>query len=249
MNMPPGDAPGITVIVPAYNEAEALPETIADIDAFFRTRPDLPCDIIICDDGSTDATPAVCADLAARYPAVRVRRAERNGGMGAAIKLGLAAAAREYLYVHPADNQFAITCCGAMLDTIGDADLVIGSRPVKDESYSPLRTFLSDFQYTLVRVLLGVDLQYHVGLNLYRHRIFATVRPVFNSCVLNVEIVVKARLQRYALRSLLVDVRPRRHGTSRQMLTRNFLRTFADFLLMFVYLTLWRATGHARRRV
>jgi len=81
-------SPDVTVIVPAYNAARWLPEAIGSVRA-----QDVPAAIVVVDDGSTDDTPRVLADLAGdpanRLTAVRIA----NGGPAVARNRGLAEAA------------------------------------------------------------------------------------------------------------------------------------------------------------
>src|SRR6185369_16355696 len=79
--------PSISVIVPAYNEALNLPGVIAEIAtelaAFGR-----PYEIVIVDDGSTDATLEVCLRLEHTVDRVRVVRHNTNRGLGGVYRTG-----------------------------------------------------------------------------------------------------------------------------------------------------------------
>ena len=89
--------PSYSVIIPAYNAAAFLRETIASVRA--QTHP--AAEIIVVDDGSTDDTLAVLAET----PHVRVIHQE-NRGPGAATNAGIAAAQSEYLAFLDADDQW-----------------------------------------------------------------------------------------------------------------------------------------------
>lgn len=83
---------GVSVIIPAYNEADRIGETV-------RAARELGDEVIVIDDGSTDTT----AEVARQAGADKVIRADRNGGKGAALNLGCAAANREILLLLDAD--------------------------------------------------------------------------------------------------------------------------------------------------
>ena len=75
-----------TVIVPTYNRAALL---VPALESLLRQRNDADLDILVVDDGSEDATPAVLADLGRKHTEIRVVRRE-NGGVTAARNTGLA---------------------------------------------------------------------------------------------------------------------------------------------------------------
>ncbi|MDZ4767109.1 MAG: glycosyltransferase family A protein, partial [Chloroflexota bacterium] len=90
--------PLISVIIPAHNAAIFLPDAIASL----RAQRDLTFDILIIDDGSTDATPAVAATLG---DDVRVIQTPKIGP-GAARNRGIAAARGDYIALLDADDLF-----------------------------------------------------------------------------------------------------------------------------------------------
>lgn len=92
---PPADAPRVSVVVASYNGATTLP---ACLDSLAQLNyPDY--EVILVDDGSTDATAAI----AARYPAVRYLRHETNQGLSTARNTGIAAADGEIVAFTDAD--------------------------------------------------------------------------------------------------------------------------------------------------
>jgi glycosyltransferase involved in cell wall biosynthesis len=91
--------PVFSVIIPAYNYAEYLPSAIASVLAQGVDSPDL--EIIVVDDGSTDATPGVAA--AFKHPEITYIRQE-NAGLASARNAGLAIAKGEYVVFLDADD-------------------------------------------------------------------------------------------------------------------------------------------------
>ena len=116
----------ISVVIPAYNEAETLPELVNRVRA--AAFGDLHWEIIIVDDGSTDGTAEVCATLSGQVD--RVLRHERNRGKGAALRTGFAAATGEVVIVQDADLEYDPREYPRLLAPIleGRADVVLGSR-------------------------------------------------------------------------------------------------------------------------
>ena len=129
------DSKPVAVIIPAYNEAENLPETLSRIP-----RGNLPnLQVIVVDDGSTDAT----AELARREGADLVISHSRNRGLGAALRTGLSAArsvdARAAVYID-ADGEYPPEQIPDLLAPIeeGKADYVLGSRYIGTRERQPL---------------------------------------------------------------------------------------------------------------
>ena len=119
------DTKPLAVIIPAHNEAENLPETLASIP-----RDSIPnAHVIVVDDGSTDDT----SEVAVRCGADSVIRHPRNRGLGAALRTGMAAAremdARAAVYID-ADGEYSPAQIPDLLEPVlnGEADYVLGSR-------------------------------------------------------------------------------------------------------------------------
>ena len=122
--MPPVEEMPLVIVIPAKNEAQNLPSTLAAIP-----RDRLPgVRVVVVDDGSTDATGDV-----ARAHGAEVIRHERNRGLGAALRTGLEAArrmnARAAVYID-ADGEYDAGEIPLLLEPIerGRADYVLGSR-------------------------------------------------------------------------------------------------------------------------
>ena len=124
----------MAVIIPAHNEAENLPETLAQIPGHQLSN----LRVILVDDGSTDGT----ADVARKHGVDLVVRHPSNRGLGAALRTGLAAArdldARAAVYID-ADGEYPPSQIPDLLAPIeaGEADYVLGSRylgSVKDQA-------------------------------------------------------------------------------------------------------------------
>lgn len=99
------DGPALSVVLPACNEAENLPRTLAEVAAAID-RLDAQAEIVVVDDGSRDGTDAVLAGLAGREDRLRVVRHARNRGYGAALRSGIAASRGAWVAVMDADGQF-----------------------------------------------------------------------------------------------------------------------------------------------
>ena len=113
----------VSIVIPAYNEARRLPTTLDGWRAFLAQQA-YASEVIVVDDGSTDATSGVAAESDAR-----VIRLERNQGKGAAVRAGMLAADGQVIAYADADMNVAPSYLTAALEYLeSGADLVIGRR-------------------------------------------------------------------------------------------------------------------------
>lgn len=129
----------LSIVIPAYNEENGI---IAIIERVLSVRPKLPevgidsLELIVVDDGSRDKT----AEIVSRNSEVRLIRHAKNGGYGAALKTGFAAATGEWIGFLDADGTYPPEYFPALFKaaTEKNADIVIGSRMAGAKSEMPL---------------------------------------------------------------------------------------------------------------
>lgn len=121
------DAPLLSIVVPAYNEEQRLPETLAQILAYLAQRCP-QAELLVADDGSTDATAAIVEALAAQQPMLRLLRLDHRG-KGFAVRAGALAAEGAAVLLCDADLAVPIEEWERLAEKLGQGyDLAIGSR-------------------------------------------------------------------------------------------------------------------------
>ena len=141
------------VVIPTYNEAE----NIADILHGLKL---LDCDVLVIDDGSPDGTAQIVRNLG-----IEVIEREGKQGLGSAYRAGFSIALdRGYTYViqMDADGSHQIKDLEKMMEWIGNADVLIGSRWVKDgqiANWSKFREYLSKSANTYANLLLSLGVK------------------------------------------------------------------------------------------
>jgi glycosyltransferase involved in cell wall biosynthesis len=143
----------LTVIVPAFNEAAHIRQTLIVVtEAAKRLLDDY--EIIVVDDGSTDGTGDIAEQFARQHPKVRVKRQTVNRGVGAAYFYGLSEARFPFLSLVPGDNVFTAAAVENVFAAVGSAPLVISYRN-NMAVRRPLRRVLSILCTLLMRVITG----------------------------------------------------------------------------------------------
>ena len=192
-------------------------------DAGRRTH--LRFEVIVVDDGSTDATPAVAAEAAARFDGVRVVSHVRTRGYGAALRTGLAAARLPYVLLVDGELDVEPAELGRFVAHAGEADLLVGYR-VDGHGRSILR-WPSRVRSRLARVLFGLPVRDpDCPVKLIRRDVLAGVELSSENATLGTELVARCLRAGVSVRELAVATRrrgavrgrERRYGTVRELL-------------------------------
>jgi dolichyl-phosphate beta-glucosyltransferase len=138
-----------SIIIPAHNEALRILPYLRSITSYMQSRGQ-PYEVLVVDDGSTDATASVVETLAATAPEIRLLRAPLRQGKGAAVRRGMQAAVGHLQLFTDADGATPIQELARLEEAVArGADLAIGSRT--------LASRLPDYtvQARLYRTMLG----------------------------------------------------------------------------------------------
>ena len=120
--------PYLSIIIPAYNEADRIPSTLVDMDRRLADV-DYSYEIIVVNDGSTDNTAAIVRNMAKMVRNLKLVDAPANGGKGVAVRRGMLLAAGTIRLFADADNSTSVDQFAAMMPLFKEgAGVVIGSR-------------------------------------------------------------------------------------------------------------------------
>jgi dolichyl-phosphate beta-glucosyltransferase len=145
----------VSVVVPAYNEAERIGPTLQRIVDFFSTQS-IPLELVVVDDGSSDQTVAVVEGL--RLPGVVVMSYGGNRGKGYAVHYGVTHARGDWVLFADADNSTPIEEFSKLWNERDRYQVIIGSRYLAESNIvikqNKLRVFISRSGSMLTRFLL-----------------------------------------------------------------------------------------------
>jgi dolichol-phosphate mannosyltransferase len=225
----------ISILLPAYNEADNLGPVIDEIAAAV-TALGRSFEIIVVDDGSTDDTPSVVAELSARHPSLVGLRMRRNLGKSAALAAGFTEVTGRIVVLMDADGQDDPNELGRMLDAIdGGLDLVTGRRSVRQDRFVKRHT--SRLFNRTTSWVTGVDgRDFNCGFKVMRREVADSLRLYGE---LHRYIPVLAHWEGFRVGEVDVEHRTRLHGASKfgsnrfwrgclDLLTVRFLTSYAN---------------------
>lgn len=224
----------LTVAMPAYGEVGNLEHVIGELLSALRPS-EVPFEILVVDDGSTDGTAELADRLSAATPEVRVIHHDRNRGIGAGWRTCASASRGDWVFLQPADGQLSPTAALHFYQVRGDADVVVG---IRRRWQRPAHRGLLTLGYQLAAwTLLGVRLGGDYGAcflfrgDLIRH--FPTAAGDRGTAVL-AEWLYLAMRRGVTLVGEPVEILPRRSGISKTGRVDDTIGTLADLVRVAV---------------
>ncbi|MCZ6599057.1 MAG: glycosyltransferase family 2 protein [Planctomycetota bacterium] len=168
---------GVTIIVPAYNEEKGICGVVERLSALDLG---VPTEILVVDDGSTDATTQRLRELEPSVPGLRVIRQEVNRGYGAALKIGFARAVHEVIVITDADGTYPEDRIVDLIACVDDgADMAVGARRGEDVHIPLVRRPAKALLGLLASYLAGERIpDLNSGLRAFRRGFVQTYRPI-----------------------------------------------------------------------
>src|SRR5262245_40504038 len=204
---------GLTVLLPAYNEADAIAHTVRSAVAALDELA-IDYEVLVVDDGSTDETAALAAAEARVVPRVRVVSLGRNAGYGAALRRGLQEARFDRVAFTDAHGQFDLREMSRLLPRAKDFDVVCGYAIDRQDHWT--RKFYSRGYNLLVRVLLGTRVRdCDCALKILRRDQMLALGLESEDFFINAELLTRSRLAGHTVTEVGVSHLPRVRGQSK----------------------------------
>ena len=182
----------LSVVIPVYNEAATIAELISRVHAV-----EVPKQIIVVDDGSTDGTREVLEGLKGHYENMQVLRQPRNRGKGAALRLGFQHATGDFVLVQDADLEYDPAEYPVLLKPLieGKADVVYGSRFLTTKQHRVLFFWHSVGNHLLTLIsnmLTNLNLtDMETGFKVFRRDVIQSIKLEQNRFGFEPEVTVK----------------------------------------------------------
>jgi dolichyl-phosphate beta-glucosyltransferase len=232
----------LTVVVPAYNEERRLPALLTaferDLDEIAERSRMRVVEVLVVDDGSSDATAEIVRSFDGLPGRLRLIRHRANRGKGAAVRAGMLAARGERALMTDADMSTPLEDIVSLAEALDNGcDIAMGSRGLPDSRvllHQPaVRELMGKAFNVLLRLVTGIpwrDTQ--CGFKLFR---LSTARGLFEAqrvegFAFDAEICVRARRTGLAVRE--VPVRWSNNPETHVSLVRSSLRMALDLVLV-----------------
>lgn len=164
---------GISIIIPAHNEAAIIKKTVTDFSRSFSDA-----EIIVVDDGSDDGTYEKVKSI--RSKKIKILRLQKRSGKGAAVMKGVEIASKDLIAFADADGAFDANSLKKLLQNLNGYDCVIASkwkgRKFSEVEGSAAKKLFGRFWNLLSKILLGLEFEdTQAGLKLFRSAAIKTI--------------------------------------------------------------------------
>jgi glycosyltransferase involved in cell wall biosynthesis len=198
----------VSVLVPAKDEAENLPEFVRQCAEALEPQP-FACEVVVIDDGSADGTADLLQDLGREHGFLRVVTHRTSRGIADALKSGSEVARGHIFVFYPADLQFLPAEIPSLVEPIrsGEVDMVTGTKQGQYE-----KALVSGIYNRMCRWLFGVKVTDLNAVKAYRREVMEVVptRPDWHRFMVPI-----AAADGFRLTERPVTVHPRLHGQSK----------------------------------
>lgn len=224
----------ISVVVPAFNEAESLESTVKAIVAALPNPES--AQIVLVNDGSSDESIDVMQRISRDCPAtITIVDRPVNGGLGQALASGFEVTTGEFLTWIPGDGEYDLDEVLLGLNLLDEADIVLVRRNSRGQFG---RNLLSTAMYVLIRIMFGFDANGYCGIFVISRQRWEQLPVSSRDVFFTLEVALRSRHARWKQAYVVAEWRPRRAGRSKVFNVRTILRNVGE-LFVFRW-TLWR---------
>jgi len=225
----------LSMFFPAYNDAGTIASlVIRAVQAAGKLTPDF--EVIVVNDGSSDATAEIADELARTYPQVRAIHHVRNQGYGGALRTGFAAATKDFIAYTDGDAQYDPAELEMLWNRMtADVDLVNGYKISRSDPWH--RIVIGRVYHHVVKLLFRLRVRdVDCDFRLMRREVFHRVRLERNTGVICLEMMRKIQDAGFRIVEVPVHHYHRTHGRSQFFNVRRVFWTGVDVLRLWIQL-------------
>jgi len=216
----------LSIFFPCYNEEGNVERVVNDA---LEAAPDFADDfeIIVVNDGSKDRTGEIADALAEKHETVRAVHNRPNIGYGGALRSGLAAASKRWVFFTDGDGQFDIRELPRLIELLDRCDVAVGYRAKRADPL--LRSINAWCWCTLVRLLFGLKVRdIDCAFKLLPKSFIDQITLHSEGALISTELLAKAKYRGYRIAETPVTHYPRTAGSQTGATIRVILKAFRE---------------------
>lgn len=220
----------LSVFLPAFNEEGNIESTVRNVLKVLKELRLRDFEVIVVDDGSADKTSEIVEKIRKDEFRVKLVRHDKNRGYGGVLKTGFRESKFPWVAFTDADGQFDFSEIKEFLKYTQDAELIIGFRKNRADSF--IRRVLTFGWKMIALLLLGINLKdYSCGFKLIKKQVFDSSLPLeTEEKVTQIELLVKARNKGFRVKEIGVNHYPRKFGTPTGASVTVFIKSVLDLI-------------------
>lgn len=201
----------LSIFMPAFNEEGNIAATIIDATSAARKFTS-DYEIIVVNDGSRDKTGLIVAEMAKLDPHLKLINHPVNRGYGGAVKTGLSACRKDWIFFTDSDGQFHYDELDKFVDASQTVDLVMGYRKKRMDPFH--RVFIAQVLLKIWNfVLFGLTVRdVDCAYKLFNKKVRDGIKLKTESAITVSEFIIKAKAKGFRIKQLPVKHYPRRFG-------------------------------------
>jgi len=240
----------LSVVSWGFNEEELIGGFVDRMMALLESSVE-DYELIVVDDGSSDRTPEILAEAAAKYPHLRVITHPQNRGIGEALASAMAAAQKDYFVWQTVDWSYDISRFRQFLELLGGYDVVAGVRLGPVEANGPLqkawaflkhlpsrsdtlsKALVSLANYSIVRFLFNFPMSDYQNVVFYPTKLVKSLGMEARSSFANPELLMKAYWRGASIIEVPIGFCPRQKGEAKGTRPGSILKSVSDIVALW----------------
>lgn len=235
----------LSAVFPAYNDGGTIASMVTAAAIACKQVTD-DFEIIVVNDGSSDYTPLVLAELTEHFPELRVITHDVNRGYGGALRSGFAAAKKDWVFYTDGDAQYNPLELARLVDALqGNVDAVNGYKISRHDSW--IRILVGRAYHHFVKFLFGFRIRdVDCDFRLIPRHILAEADLTSDSGAICLELVKKIEDLGYVFAEVPVSHHPRQYGVSQFFTPARIIRSLQQIIRLYRSLVIHKTHLHPK---